>query len=167
MVETSCNGDFPSISPDDASVVESVKALVDDADCINKIVRPTRENQAAYNFFFVLRDISTKMPFVQLIDLTLSAGDSDSKDFTQRYVHQLKKAEALPWNELGIDAKKIVFTFISYGDTSGVNWATEFKQAGFGDRRILVLGKADLKAFYGPMLNLLFSICFEDDENSF
>ena len=54
-------------------------------------------------------------------------------------------------------------TFISAGDTSsGVDWATEFRDAGYSDRRILILDRTDVNAFYGPMMNLLFSNCFDD-----
>ena len=47
-------------------------------------------------------------------------------------------------------------------DTSGIDWATEFKDAGYSDRRILILDRADLSTFYGPMLNRLISDFFDE-----
>ena len=163
VVDVSCQSDFPSTNPVDAAVVKSVKALVDNADSINKIVRPTKETQAAYDFFFILKDSSSNKRFVQLIEPTISAGGPDSDAyFIKRYVDKLTRAESLAWDQLGIDMKDIVYTFISTGDTSGIDWATEFQDAGYSDSRILILDRADVTAFYAPMMNLLFSNCLDD-----
>ena len=164
VVDVSCQSDFPSANPVDAAVVKSVKALVDHADSINKIVRSTKETQAAaYDFFFILKDLSSNKRFVQLIETTISEGGRDSDAyFIKRYVDKMKRAESLAWDQLGIDVKDIVHTFISTGDSSGIDWATEFQDAGCSDRRILILDRADVTAFYGPMMNLLFSNCLDD-----
>ena len=163
VMNVTCKSDFPSIDPVDASVVKKVKALVDNTDSNDVIVRPAKENQAAYDFLFILKEFPTNMPFIQLMEPTISAGGPDPKDyFSRRYVEKLQNAESLAWNELGIDVKKIVHTFISMGDTSDIDWATTFEDAGYWDRRILILDRADVRAFYGPMMNLLFSICFDD-----
>jgi hypothetical protein len=106
------------------------------------------------------------MPFIQLFEPTISAGGPDPEDyFSRRYVEKLEKAESLAWKEIGIDVKNIVYTFISTGDTSDIDWATKFKDAGYRARMILILDRADVRAFYGPMMNLLFSICFDEDIN--
>ena len=48
---------------------------------------------------------------------------------------------------VGIDVENIVHTFVSTGDTSRIDWATVFKSAGHSDSRVLILERADLKAF--------------------
>ena len=163
VVDVSCQSDFPSINPVDAAVVKSVKTLIDNADSINVVVRPTKENQAGYDFFFILKGRAAGPRFVQLIEPTLSAGGPDSDVFfIKRYIKKLKAAESLAWNKLGIDVNNIVHTFISTGDITGIQWQTVFKDQGYSDRKVLILDKTDLSTFYGPMLSVLFSSCFSD-----
>eukprot|EP01036_Dinobryon_divergens_P022102 gene22102-30337_t len=162
VVDVSCQSDFPSTNPVDAAVVKSVKTVVDGTSN-NIIVRPTKETQAAYDFFFILKDSSTNKRFVQLIKPTISAGCPDSDAyFIKRYMDKLTRAESLAWDQLGIDVNEIVHTFISTGDASGIDWATKFHDAGCSNKRILILDRADVTAFYGPMMNLLFSNCLDD-----
>jgi hypothetical protein len=96
VVDVSCQSDFPSINPVDAAVVKSVKTLIDNnADSINVVVRPTKENQAGYDFFFILKDRAAGPRFVQLMEPTLSAGGPDSDVFfIKRYINKLKAAES-------------------------------------------------------------------------
>ena len=101
VVDLTCQSDFPSTNPVDAVVVKSVKAVVDGTSN-TKIVRPTKENQAAYDFFFILKDSSSNKRFVQLIEptTTISAGGPDSNAyFIKRYLDKLKAAESLAWGE--------------------------------------------------------------------
>ena len=53
-------------------------------------------------------------------------------------------------------------TFVSNGDTSGIDWKKEFSNK-FSDRRIVILDRANLARFFGPMLNVLFSYYFDDE----
>ena len=89
-----------------------MRALIDDSLSETKIVRPKIENQAAYDFFFILEDLTTGTRYVQLIEPTFSADGCNLPDqfFIDRYVKKLKAAESLAWNELGIDVKDIVYT---------------------------------------------------------
>ena len=160
--DVSCQNDFPSIDPADAAVFKRVQVFLDSKSIINKVIRPTEETQAAYDFFFILKGPDGSR-YVQLIEPTLSAGGPDSDAFfINRYLKKLEKAESLAWNELGIDAANIVHTFVSTGNTSGVPWKTVFENAGYSDRRVLILDRTDLSTFFGPMLNVLFSYCFSD-----
>ena len=161
VVDVSCQSDFPSSNPADAAVLERVKALIDDGLAANQVIRPDKENQAAYDFFFILRGLTEGTRFVQLIEPTFSASNSD-QFFIDRYVKKLKSSDSLAWNELGIDKKDIIHTFVSTGSTSHIDWKTVFDNAGYSDRRVLILDKKDLASFYGPMLNVLFSSCFSD-----
>ena len=161
VVDVSCQSDFPSSNPADAAVLERVKALIDDGLATNQVIRPDKENQAAYDFFFILKGLTTGTRFVQLIEPTFSASNSD-QFFIDRYVKKLKTSDSLAWNELGIDKKDIVHTFVSTGNTSHIDWKTVFDSAGYSDRRVLILDQKDLAPFYGPMLNVLFSSCFSD-----
>jgi len=161
VVDVSCQSDFPSSNPADAAVLERVKALIDDDLSVNKVIRPDKQNQAAYDFFFILKGLTAGTRFVQLIEPTFSASNSD-QFFIDRYVKKLKSSDSLAWNELGIDKKDIVHTFVSTGSTSHIDWKTVFDNAGYSDRRVLILDKKDLASFYGPMLNVLFSSCFSD-----
>jgi hypothetical protein len=54
---------------------------------------------------------------------TFSADGCNPPDqfFIDRYVKKLKDAESLAWNELGIDVKDIVHTFVSTGSTSHID----------------------------------------------
>jgi hypothetical protein len=158
VMNVSCKSDFPSIDPVDASVI---KKVIDNTDSNDVIVRPAKENQAAYDFLFILKEFPTNMPFIQLMEPTISAGGPDPKDyFSRRYVEKLQNAESLAWNELGIDVKNLVHTFVSNGDTSGIGWKKEFSKK-FPDRKIVILDRANLPTFFGPMLNSLFSCCFD------
>ena len=162
VVDVSCQSDFPSTNPADAAVLKRVNAMIK-SNSGNKVVRPKKENQAAYNFFFILKDLTTGTRYVQLIEPTFSAGGSNPDQFfIDRYVKKLKAAESLAWNEVGIDVKDIIHTFVSTGSTSHIDWKTVFDNAGYSDRRVLILDKKDLITFYGPMLNVLFSSCFSD-----
>ena len=116
------------------------------------------------SFFFIFKDLSTGMRYVQLIEPTLSAGGATPDTFfTERYLKKLRAVQSLAWAEIGIDAENIVHTFISTGNTSRIDWETVFKSAGYSDSRILILDRANLKAFFGPMLDVLFSCGFDDN----
>ena len=165
VVDIDCQRDFPSRNPVDAAVVKRVKSLIGGSSAKSSVFRPSnKENQVGYDFFFILKDLSTGTRYVQLIEPTLSAGGATPDAFfIERYVKKLKAVQSLAWVELGIDAENIVHTFVSTGDTSRIDWATVFKSAGYSDSRILILDRADLKAFLGPMLDVLFSCGFDDD----
>jgi hypothetical protein len=156
-----CKFDFPSSNLVDAKSVKEVKSFVDEA-AINVVVRPTKKTQAGYDFFFILRDFSSGARFVQLIEPTFSDGGKhdSNKFFIARYLKKIEKAESLAWSELGIDVKNLVHTFVSNGDTSGIDWKKEFSKK-FPDRKIVILDRANLPTFFGPMLNSLFSCCFD------
>ena len=70
---------------------------------------------------------------------------------------KLKVVKSLVWAELRKDAGNIVHTFVSTGYTSRIDWGTVFESAGYSDSRILILDRADLKAFFGPMLDICVS----------
>ena len=164
VVDIDCQSNFPSNNPADAAVVKRVKSLIDYPSAKYSVFRPSKENQVGYDFFFILKDLSTGMRYVQLIEPSLSAGGATPDVFfVERYVKKLKAVQSLAWVELDIDAENIVHTFVSTGDTSRIDWATVFKSAGYSDSRILILDRADLKAFFGPMLNVLFSCGFDDN----
>ena len=148
-----CKFDFPSSNLVDAKSVKEVKSFVDEA-AINVVVRPTKKTQAGYDLFFILRDFSSGARFVQLIEPTFSDGDkhNSNKFFITRYLKKIEEAESLAWSELGIDVKNLVHTFVSNGDTSGIDWKKEFSKK-FPDRKIVILDSA---TFFGPMLNCCF-----------
>jgi hypothetical protein len=160
-----CKFDFPSSNPADAKSVLRVKSLFDEAATVNVVVRSTKDDQAGYDFFFILRDFSSGARFVQLIEPTFSAGGkhNSNKFFIERYLNKIEKAESLAWSEIGIDVKNLVHTFVSNGDTSGIDWKKEFSKK-FPDRKIVILDRANLPTFFGPMLNSLFSCCFDDEK---
>jgi hypothetical protein len=162
-----CKFDFPSNKSADAKSVKRVKSFVDDVATINVVVRPKKKNQAGYDFFFVLKDFSSGARYVQLIVIepTFSAGGKHDSNafFIKRYLKKIEKAESLAWSELGIDVKNLVHTFVSNGDTSGIDWEKEFSNK-FPDRKIVILDRANLRTFFGPMLNSLFSFCFDDEK---
>ena len=164
-MDISCQSDFPSRNPVDAAVVERVKSLIDGSFAKDSVFRPSKKNQAGYDFFFILKDLSTGTRYVQLIEPTLSAGGaSPDAFFIDRYLKKMKAVKALAWAELGIEAENIIHTFVSTtGDTSRIDWATVFESAGYADSRILILDRVDLKFFFGPTLDALFSCSFEDN----
>ena len=141
-----------------------MKSLIGGSSAKSSVFRPSKENEAGNHFFFILKDISTGTRYLQLIEPTLSAdGATPDAFFIERYVKKLKAVKSLAWAELGIDAENIVHIFVSTGDTSRIDWATVFTSAGYSDSRILILDRADLKAFFGPMLDVLFSCGFDDN----
>eukprot|EP01036_Dinobryon_divergens_P029294 gene29294-38367_t len=103
VVEISCQSDFPSRNPVDAPVVKRVKSLIDGSSANYSVFRPSNENQAGYDFFFILKDLSTGMRYVQLIEPTLSAGAGATPDafFIERYVKKLKAVQSHFSNRLG------------------------------------------------------------------
>ena len=114
------------------------------------------------SFFFIFKDLSTGMRYVQLIEPTLSAGGATPDAiFTERYLKKLRAVQSLAWaEEIGINSENIVHTFVSTGDASRIDWETVFKSAGYSDSKILILDRANLKVFFGPMLDMLFSCGF-------
>ena len=141
-----------------------MKSLIGCSSATDLVFRPSKSTQSGYDFFFIFKDLSTGMRYVQLIEPTLSAGGSTPDTFfTERYFKKLRAVQSLAWAELGIDAENIVHTFVSTGNTSRIDWETEFKSAGYSDSRILILDRANLKAFFGPMLDVLFSCGFDDN----
>eukprot|EP01035_Chromulina_nebulosa_P000536 gene536-biopygen441 len=160
-----CKFDFPSSNPADAKSIKRVKSFVDEAAIKNVVVLPTKDGQAGYAFFFILKDFSSGARYIQLIEPTFSAGGKhDSNEFfIKRYLKKIEEAESLAWSELGIDVKNLVHTFVSIGDTSGIDWKKEFRNK-FPDRKIVILDRANLPTFFGPMLNSLFSCCFDDEK---
>jgi hypothetical protein len=105
VVDVACQSDFPSMNSTDASDVKSVKDIVDNANSINTIIRPSEENQAAYDFFFILTVASTGKRFVQVIEPTISAGGPDPKEyFIKRYVNKLKKAGCAVRGQENVDS---------------------------------------------------------------
>ena len=78
--------------------------------------------QARYAFFFILRCLSSGARYVQLIEPSfLASGSNHSNEFyIARYLKQIEVAESC--EKEGIDVKNIVHTFVSIGDTSGIDW---------------------------------------------
>jgi hypothetical protein len=161
--DVACKFDFPSCHLVDADFITRVKAWIDDPAIINKVVLPTKDDQAAYDYFFVLKESSTGARYVQLIEPTFSAGGSHQSNefFIARYLKKIEVAESLAWGELGVDVHSIVYTFVSNGDTSTIDWKKEFGKK-YSDRKIVILDRANLATFFGPMLNVMFSCCFDD-----
>ena len=159
-----CKFDFPSNKPADAKSAKRVKSFVDEVATKNVVVRPMKDDQAGYDFFFILKEFASGARYVQLIEPTFSAGGKhdSNKVFITRYLKKIEEAESLAWSELGIDVKNLVHTFVSNGDTSGIDWKKEFSNK-FSDRRIVILDRANLARFFGPMLNVLFSCWFDDE----
>ena len=165
VVNITCQNDFPSNKSVDAAVVKGMKSLIGGSSATDLVFRrPSKSTQSGYDFFFIFKDLSTGMRYVQLIEPTLSAGGATPDTFfTERYLKKLRAVQSLAWAEIGIDAENIVHTFISTGNTSRIDWETVFKSAGYSDSRILILDRANLKAFFGPMLDVLFSCGFDDN----
>lgn len=163
--DVACTVDFPSSNPADADAFKRVKSLIDEIPVVSAIFRPTKAAQSGYDFFFILKEFSSRTRSIQLIDTSFSAGGKNRSEefFIARYLKKIEAAESLAWNELGIDVKTIVHTFVSNGDTSGVDWKKEFSDKKYSDRRIVILDRADLAIFFGPMLNVLFRCCFDDE----
>ena len=163
--DVACEVDFPSSNLADADSIARVKSFVDDDDAaIDILFRPTKATEAGHTGFFILKGCSSGARYVQLIDLSFSAGGSHNSNefFIAQCLKKIEVAESLAWSELGIDVKNIVHTFISNSDTSGIDWK-EFSDKEYSDRRILIMDGANLAHFFGPMLNVLFSCCFDDE----
>jgi len=157
-----CNYDFPSKNSADAASIAAVKAILN-ANSIDKVIYPSKKNQAAYDFFFILKDYKSGSRFVQLVDSTFAAVkknksqlDSDSI-FINRVVNKLKGSEKLAWSELGVGEDDIVHTFVSARNGPPIDWAKELAAKNLSHKKVIILEMADLQQFYGPMLNALFA----------
>ena len=55
--DVACKIDFPSSNPVDVNSITRVKSLIDDA-TLDLVLRPTKDNQAGYHFFFILKEFA-------------------------------------------------------------------------------------------------------------
>eukprot|EP01036_Dinobryon_divergens_P031181 gene31181-40539_t len=143
--DVACKFDFPSINLIDADFIKRVKTWIDDAVTINNVIRPMKETEATYDFFFILKDdVSTGARYFQLIEPT---GDRHQPNefFIARYLKKMiEVAESFAWNELGVD--------------TSIDWRKEFGKK-YSDRK---MDRANLATFFGPMLNFMFSCCLDE-----
>ena len=75
--DVDCKYDFPSNESADAGSVMRVKSWIDDTVTLDVVVRPTKDDQAGYDYFFILKEFATGARYVQLIE---AGGKHDSNE---------------------------------------------------------------------------------------